>query len=250
MFEIAKTLRDQRLAVRRARWLILAGIGLGAVSGFCAATLWWSETVSTLHERLSLFETKLQVLTPDEADKKLTALWSSLEATSRRLTEVETTGSIQRGKIPTLPDRAFPIWVRVAYSEIGQTAIPGTQDNPRIAEYFRAVVNSDQLRDDLNDWSSAFVEWSLNAAGIEGPKSLWPLAWKNWGREITQPEPGCVVMFSFPNVQRVAFYIEDDGDFIKVLGGNQNDSVNVSRYPKSAVVAYRMPPVPKETAKH
>jgi hypothetical protein len=56
-------------------------------------------------------------------------------------------------------------------------------------------------------------------------------------------------MFSIRDVQHVAFYIDDDGDFIKVLGGNENESVSISRYPKSAVVAYRMPPAPEETAK-
>ena len=247
MFEIAKMLRPD---AGSARWLIVASFALGSVGGFSAATLWWSETIETLNERVSHFQNALQVLTPEQADKQFAALRSSLQATNRRLIEMETTGSIQQGQLPALPDRTFPVWVRVAYSEIGQTAFRGSYENPRIAEYFRAVVNSGQLRDDSSDWASAFVEWSLNSAGIKGPKSLWPLAWKNWGREITQPEPGCIVMFQFPSVQHVAFYIDDDGDFIKVLGGDQDDSVNISRFPKSAAVAYRMPPAPENSAKH
>lgn len=246
MFDLTKP----RPVVWRARWLILAGMGLGAVGGFGAATLWWRGTVSTLEERISLFQIALQVLTPEQADKQVTALWSSLQATNRRLTKMETTGSIGPGKLPTLPDRTFPVWVHVAFSEIGQTAIPGPHENPRISEYFKAVVDSDQTQDDQTEWASAFVEWSLNSVGIQGPKSLWPLAWTKWGRIIKQPEPGCIVMFSYRGVQHVAFYIEEDGDFIKVLGGNENDSVNISRYPKSAVVAYRMPSVPEETTKH
>jgi len=241
MSELAKIVRPEWLLVKRARWLIAAGLVFGSFGGFWAATLWWSDTVSTLEDRVHGFQNALQVLTPEQADKQLTAIWSSLQATNRRLAEVETTGSIQQSQT-TLPDRDFPVWVRVAYSEIGQTAFAGRFENPRIVEYFRSVVRSDQLRDDASDWASAFVEWSLNSAGIKGPKSLWPLAWKNWGREIAHPEPGCVVMFAFSSVQHVAFYLEDDGDYIKVLGGDQNNSVSIERYPKRAVVGYRMPP--------
>ena len=239
MSEIAKMPRP---VARSARWLIVASFALGSVGGFLAATHWWSEAVETLNERVSRFQNTLQVVTPEQANKQFTALRSSLQATNRRLIEVEATGSIQQ--------RQLPAWLRAAYSEIGQAAIRGSYENPRITDYFRAVVNSSQLRDDSSDWASAFVEWSLNSAGIKGPKSLWPLAWKNWGREISQPEPGCIVIFQFPSIQHVAFFIEDDGDFIKVLGGDQDDSVNISRYPKSAVVAYRMPPTLENSAKH
>ena len=49
----------------------------------------------------------------------------------------------------------------------------------------------------------------------------------------------------------MAFFDHDDGDRVFVLGGNQNDAVNVAGFPKSRVLSYRLPtetaPLPTDT---
>jgi uncharacterized protein (TIGR02594 family) len=141
---------------------------------------------------------------------------------------------------PMLPSDA-PAWIKIAYKERGQTEIPGPEENPRISEYFATIGAKKNYRDDVDDWASAFVEWSFNKAGITGPKNDDPFAWLRWGEKLNQPRVGCVVVLSFSGLRHVGFFFSDNGESILVLGGNQNDTVNVSRYSKSSVIAYRVP---------
>jgi uncharacterized protein (TIGR02594 family) len=129
----------------------------------------------------------------------------------------------------------------VAFKEIGQKEIAGYADNPRIIEYFRSIRSSSNHRDDIDDWASPFVEWSLQQAGKFGPQNIKPSAWLKWGKPTTLPRPGTVVVLSFNGLEHVGFYFDDEGDFIRILGGNQNDEVCVYRYLKSAVKGYRNP---------
>ena len=68
-----------------------------------------------------------------------------------------------------------------------------------------------------------------------------PLAWMEWGRPVTVPVEGCVAVFAFAQGNHVGFYVGEEGDYVKSLGGNQDDSVKVKRYPKVAVKGYRLP---------
>jgi uncharacterized protein (TIGR02594 family) len=134
-----------------------------------------------------------------------------------------------------------PAWAVVAFKEIGQKEIPGYADNPRIVEYFRSIRGSSIYRDDIDDWASPFVEWSFQQIGKFGPQGLKPSAWLKWGKAAPVPQLGTVVVLSFSGLEHVGFYFGDEGEFIRVLGGNQDDQVCVHRYPKSAVKGYRNP---------
>jgi uncharacterized protein (TIGR02594 family) len=134
-----------------------------------------------------------------------------------------------------------PAWLAIAYKEIGQGEVGGIEENPRIIEYFQALRDGKAYRDDRDDWSSPFVEWSLQQAGKSGPHSIKPNDWLGWGRLLKSPVAGAIVILSFSGLQHVGFYFGEDSDFVRVLGGNQNDAVNVYRYPKTAVRGYRSP---------
>lgn len=141
-----------------------------------------------------------------------------------------------------------PQWIKAAYKEIGVKEIPGPEEEPRIVEYFKTISAANQYRDDIDDWASAFVEWSLNQSNISGPKSMEPFSWLAWGQELQKPAFGCVVVLSFSGLHHVGFYFGDDNDFIRVLGGNESDKVRIYYYPKTAVFGYRWPsqlPLPK-----
>jgi uncharacterized protein (TIGR02594 family) len=140
----------------------------------------------------------------------------------------------------TLPANAPP-WLAVAYKEVGQAEVPGAEENPRIIAYFAALADHKTYRDDRDDWASAFVEWSLQQAGKFGPKSIKPADWLAWGRSLRVPTLGAIVVLNFSGLQHVGFYVDEDSDFVRILGGNQNDTVSVYRYPKSAVRGYRAP---------
>lgn len=137
-------------------------------------------------------------------------------------------------------------WLNAAYGEIGQREFDGPEDNPRIMEYIAMVSPLQGIHDDGTgvDWAPAFVAWSLNQAGIRAPQSMDPLAWLDWGRPVTTPEEGCVAVFTFAQGTHVGFYVGEQGDYVKSLGGNQDDSVKIKHYPKVAVTGYRLPEAP------
>lgn len=132
-------------------------------------------------------------------------------------------------------------WLDVARAEMGEEEINGPENNPRVLDYIASVQSTRGVQDDEVDWASAFVEWSLNQIGIEGPHSMDPHAWLNWGQEIAAPEEGCITVFSFKGLGHVGLFVNEEGNSVDILGGNQSDLVKVSRYAKKDVIGYRLP---------
>jgi uncharacterized protein (TIGR02594 family) len=129
----------------------------------------------------------------------------------------------------------------IAKSEIGTKEIPGAKDNPRIVEY--AATTSLHADDDETPWCSSFVNWVVKQAGLKGTGSAAARSWMTWGIPTPSPVPGCVVVLKrgAPPSGHVTIYDRDNGDFIACIGGNQGDQVKISNYPKSDVLAYRIP---------
>jgi len=61
IWALIKEVREGWPAVRAAKWAVAVALVAGAVCGFGVATLWWTGTVSTLRERLSFSQDKLQI---------------------------------------------------------------------------------------------------------------------------------------------------------------------------------------------
>lgn len=136
----------------------------------------------------------------------------------------------------------FP-WMPVAFAEIGIKEFPGTGDNPRIIEYLQSTnLGSPHNSQDETPWCSAFANWCVERSGFEGTDSAWARSWLNWGQKIDTPKRGCIVVFSRGNsFGHVAFYIGQTSTQIEVLGGNQSNEVNISKYDKSRLLGYRVP---------
>lgn len=135
-------------------------------------------------------------------------------------------------------------WYTAARAEIGTTEVPGSENNPRIVDYHRETWTGQS--DDSVAWCASFVNWCLKEAGIAGTGSPAARSFLQWGREIPEPVKGCIVVLKRGNQAwqgHVGFYEgeADDPMHFRLLGGNQNDSVNVSTYRKSDVLGYRMP---------
>ena len=62
---------------------------------------------------------------------------------------------------------------------------------------------------------------------------------------LEKPRPGCIVVFWRESLDswkgHVGFYVGDDVDRVLILGGNQNNSVNISSYSKDKILGYRWP---------
>lgn len=136
----------------------------------------------------------------------------------------------------------FP-WMPIALAEVGIREFPGNGDNPRIVEYLKSTsLPAPSNSNDETPWCSAFANWCVERSHFEGTDSAWARGWLNWGKKITTPRRGCIVVFKRDvNSGHVAFYIGETSTQIKVLGGNQSDAVNISNYPKSRFLGYRIP---------
>lgn len=133
----------------------------------------------------------------------------------------------------------------IALAEARQTEIKGTQDNPRILQYFEDIgFEAAKLKDETS-WCSAFINWVCLQVDLPRSNKLTARSWLKVGHEVKkdQQEIGDVVIFwrDSPNSWKghVAFYLREDDKWIYCLGGNQSNTVKISAYPKSRLLGYR-----------
>lgn len=141
--------------------------------------------------------------------------------------------------------------IEIALGEYAVEEIPGEEDNPRILQYF-AEIGHQWVKDDETAWCSAFVNWVATKAGYERSNKLNARSWLDIGVEITGGaykyvgdlvHIGDVLIFWRESKDswkgHVGFYINEDEDYYYVLGGNQGNKVQISKYPKSRLLGIR-----------
>ncbi len=147
--------------------------------------------------------------------------------------------------------RNDPDWLEVAIKEFGQKEISGTKDNnPRVVEYLKSTASYLKKKSmissvkDITDeisWCAAFMNWCMKQSGIKGTGTAWALDWKKWGNPISRPKRGCIAVFErrykkdgkYIIAGHVGIYLGNSGDKILVLGGNQNNEVNITEFSTS-----------------
>lgn len=128
--------------------------------------------------------------------------------------------------------------MEVAMGELGQQEITGSEDNERIVDYFDSVTY--RATDDETPWCAAFVNWVLMEAGIARTESAAALSFAKWGVKTTKPKYGDIVVFDHGHGRgHVGFFMGTDGKNVSVLGGNQNNQVNITKFAASRVAHYR-----------
>jgi TIGR02594 family protein len=127
-------------------------------------------------------------------------------------------------------------WMQTASNEIGLHE----SNNARVRE-FHATTGLNAGGN--TPWCSSFVNWVLAQHGIKGTNNAWAQSWANWGVDAGGPVVGSVVVFRWSSsTGHVGFVhsVNSDGS-INVLGGNQRDSVRISRFNTSQIIGYRLP---------
>jgi uncharacterized protein (TIGR02594 family) len=132
----------------------------------------------------------------------------------------------------------------VAQSLIGTREIPGREHNWTIVRWLRALAA--WINDDETAWCSAFVAHCAREAGYEYEgATVAARSWLRVGQPIlaTEARRGDVVIFSRgdPNgwTGHVGFVHELTGSTIYVLGGNQNNAVNILGYRRENLLGFR-----------
>lgn len=136
----------------------------------------------------------------------------------------------------------MPKWLDWATNEIGVHETPGPESTGRITFYDSFTTL--KATDDSVAWCSAFACAAMECNDIPSPRSAHARDWLKWGELLNIPVVGCIVVFkrgSDPNSGHVGFYLGHNAGLVKVLGGNQSDSVKISHYPQEDVLGYRWP---------
>ena len=131
----------------------------------------------------------------------------------------------------------------IARSYIGTIEGPGPADNPVIMEMY-ASVGHDWVEHDSVAWCAAFVGHCLERSGIRSTRKLTARSYLDWGVpvEVADAQPGDigVIPRGTSSWQGHVFFIDRiDGPWVWGLGGNQDDAVNVKRYPVAKLLGVR-----------
>ena len=138
----------------------------------------------------------------------------------------------------------------LAQRYVGIKEVGGTVDNPTILAMLR--LDNEWPQNDEVPWCSGFMNHICWLARLPRSKSLMARSWLTVGKGITldQAEPGDVIILKRgtgdqpgPEVLKapghVGFYAGRFAGFIEVLGGNQSDTVKISRYPAKRLLGIR-----------
>ena len=138
----------------------------------------------------------------------------------------------------------------IAQRFVGIKEVGGSVDNPQIMAMLK--LDNDWPEADEVPWCSAFANYVCWLLRLPRSKSLRARSWLEVGKGIPldSASPGDVVVLKRgsgeqpgPEVLKapghVGFYAGRFGDFIEVLGGNQSDTVKISRYNKKSLLGVR-----------
>lgn len=138
-------------------------------------------------------------------------------------------------------------WITEAKKYIGLKEF-STGDNPKILK-FAQLIGGPIAKDYTNDsipWCGLFVSYCMSQVGITPvDQPLWALSWSDFGVKLKEPAYGCVITFKRNGGGHVAFYMGEDSSYYFCLGGNQSDSVCLTKIDKSRAQAFRWPAGPQ-----
>ena len=141
-----------------------------------------------------------------------------------------------------------------AIVHLGVSEIPGTEaNNETIMEYSRALGLEEWIHDDETPWCSAFVNFVAWILRLPRSKSLLARSWLRIGIPVklhdaraendivilqrgAEPQPGPHIIQA-PG--HVGFFAGVESDDVMLLGGNQNNEVNISYYPIHKILGIR-----------
>jgi uncharacterized protein (TIGR02594 family) len=133
--------------------------------------------------------------------------------------------------------------MKLAFTQYGVKEIAGSRDNPEVVKYFDDLGFDGSVLKDETAWCSAFANWVCKFSNLPYSGKLNARSWMEVGNEVVIPEVGdIVVLWRVSKTSwkgHVGFYINHDEDYVYLLGGNQGNQVQVSKYGITRVLTYR-----------
>lgn len=121
--------------------------------------------------------------------------------------------------------------------------IPGKKHNNIIAEWTNRVLS--WAFDDEIPWCSNFLNAMAEDVGLEKTGKANARSWLEIGTEIENPVISDIAIFwrespkSWKGHVGIFVGFSHDGQNILVLGGNQGNEVNISKYPINRLLGFR-----------
>lgn len=144
------------------------------------------------------------------------------------------------------PIKGEPAWIAEARSLIGTRETPGAGNTAEIMQW---AADLDQwYPGDDTPWCGLFVAHCMAAGVPDEPQAfnrLGARAWLEYGAEVEKGY-GAIAVFwrTHPTKSwngHVGFLVGEDASTYHILGGNQSDSVNITRVSKSRLLGFRGP---------
>lgn len=130
-------------------------------------------------------------------------------------------------------------WMEIAKSLIG---IAEDNNEDIVLEWARYLDLEKDYTSSSIPWCGLFVAYCLAQAGITPvDEPLWARNWSKFGTKLSNPEYGCILVFERGSGGHVGFYMSEDDDYFHVLGGNQSDSVCITKVSKDRILSYNFP---------
>lgn len=138
----------------------------------------------------------------------------------------------------------MPPWIDVAMSLMGTKEVPGAANNPKIIAWSKVIggnIEKSYIADSI-PWCGLFVAYCLVSVGIPPvTDALWALNWRNLGEKQASPSFGSVFTMSRQGGGHTGFAVSQDKHHWHILGGNQGDSVTITKIVKSPQHRFNFP---------
>lgn len=132
-----------------------------------------------------------------------------------------------------------PSWLTLARTFVGTREVVGTKHSPVIMGWIQEIGAKTlgmKVNDDETPWCGTFMALLMKRSGLTAPLiAVRAASWGRvgqWGRELIAPRLGCILVFTREGGGHVGLYLGEDAAHFHVLGGNQSNSVSVTRIAK------------------
>lgn len=133
-------------------------------------------------------------------------------------------------------------YLDIARSYIGLREVPGVQHNSTIQKWLTDLKA--WWKDDETPWCGVFVAACLQQVKLPYPKEYYRArSYIDFGAHCPVDRLGCIVVLSRQGGGHVGFATgkTKDGKYLRILGGNQGNSVSEAWFEASRVVDSRVP---------
>lgn len=129
----------------------------------------------------------------------------------------------------------------------GTVETVGKGNNPLILDWAKQIGLGNVYKADSIAWCGLTVAYAAAQAGWDySPRgnALYARNWLAWGNDVPKGKEmlGDVLVFARQGGGHVAVYVGEDENYFHVIGGNQDDQVNIKRKPKAALLGTRRCP--------